>query len=112
MFAAQLAELVKRAENDSDPALYAMFILDNVAEAQVRAFIERPDALAELIRVNPAVNDHLEWFAELRSHLIGLMGVPPSEASASGDLTHTQVGANNSDDADRPGAANVFGAAT
>lgn len=61
--------LVTKAENDADPILYAEFILDNVPESMVRDFILRDNLIEELNKINPKVEQHKEWFLQLRNHI-------------------------------------------
>lgn len=61
----QLGMLVKKAHAGADPALYADLILDNVPENQVRAFLLKPSALDELVKINAKVADVRPWFEQL-----------------------------------------------
>lgn len=66
-------QLVDRAKRDSDPMLYAHFILDNVPEQIVRENIAREDLIDEFSKYNPLVREHVEWFTELRNNIIALL---------------------------------------
>lgn len=90
--------LVSKAENDSDPTLYAEFILDNVPKSMVKDFILRDNLIEELSKINPKVEQHKEWFLELRNHIQAVLtGEGEGEeddghASALDDLTNNPGG--------------------
>lgn len=61
--------LVKKAESNADPVLYADFILDNLPEETIRAYINRDDLIAEMSKINPAVSQYTDWFTALRDNI-------------------------------------------
>lgn len=65
--------LISKAEKDSDPVLYAEFILDNVPEEIINQYILRDDLIEELVKINPKVANHKEWFLALRNHIQGVL---------------------------------------
>lgn len=73
IIAHNLNMLVEKAEKDSDPILYAEFILDNVPEEMIKQYILRDDLIEEMSKINPKVLDHRKWFTELRDHIHGVL---------------------------------------
>lgn len=65
--------LVQKAEKDSDPILYAEFILDNVPQSMVEQNIMREDLIEYASSIDPRVKQHEEWFLELRAHIISVL---------------------------------------
>lgn len=87
--------LVKKAEKDSDPILYAEFILDNVPQSMVEENIMRDDLIEYASTIDPRVKDHQEWFIELRDHIITVLTSPDEEEETdSTDLTSPATGDN------------------
>lgn len=65
--------LVQKAEKDSDPVLYAEFILDNVPQSMIEQNIMRDDLIEYASTIDPRVKQHAEWFMELRDHIHGVL---------------------------------------
>ena len=63
-----VAMLVKKAVEDSDPALYADLILDNVPEEMIRSVLAA-GIVPTLAAVDARVKDHAEWFESLGATL-------------------------------------------
>jgi hypothetical protein len=96
---AALAQLVAKARNNSDPILYADWILDNVPNGQVRALVVQVDLLEQLVRLNPEVQMYRPWFESLRASLLEALELPPHTG-----LTAEAGSANGTADAARPDA--------
>lgn len=64
MYAAMLAD---KASQDSDPAIYAGLVVDNMPEDQLRALIDRPDLLQFLGSLSPKLVQYPEWVNEFVS---------------------------------------------
>lgn len=78
--------LIARAREDSDPALYADVILDNVPEEAIRAFLSRPpSAIDALIADNAAVQPYRAWFELLITTLEEALTAPDNEEPRGGD---------------------------
>lgn len=71
--------LVGKAEKDSDPILYAEFILDNVPQSMVEENIARDDLIEYASSIDPRVKQHEKWFIELRDHIIAVLTAPDDE---------------------------------
>lgn len=78
-----VGQLVERAERDSDPELYAAFILDNVPEELIKEYIVREDLIAELSKINPKVSEHVDWFMELREAINSMFENDTEESNES-----------------------------
>lgn len=67
-FRTHLQFLVRKAASGSDPELYADVAIDNLTElpefmrALALDYLQRPDALDRLIKIEPAIGSHREWF--------------------------------------------------
>ena len=68
--------LIQKAEKDSDPVLYAEFILDNVPQSMVEENIMREDLIEYLSSIDSRVSSHKEWFMELSDHIISVLTSP------------------------------------
>jgi hypothetical protein len=79
-----LKKLIEKAEKDSDPILYAEFILDNVPQNIIEQYIAREDLIEYLSSFDPRVNDHNEWFIELRDHIISVLTSPDDTGDDAG----------------------------
>lgn len=78
-----LPMLIAQAAADNDPTTYAEMLLDNMPAAQIRPMIERADWFDELMKLDPRVAPHREWFNELRELVVeGL--TPEPEAGKKG----------------------------
>lgn len=100
MIAIGLIPLVKAAAKNSDPALYAPMVLDNVDEANIRRFFNSPTGMADLIKIQPNIANHLAWFELLGEHVKAHLGLPSKvdhlyedEESASVNGIETATGA-------------------
>lgn len=74
-----VAFLVERAQQDSDPVLYADLILDNVPPAMLRAVLGQgtdPGPVVErLASLDPRVKESAQWFRDLGAAVLeGLNG--------------------------------------
>lgn len=88
IIAHNLNMLVEKAEKDSDPILYAEFILDNVPEEMIKQYILRDDLIEEMSKINPKVLDHRKWFTELRDHIHGVL---TGEGEEDETVTHDET---------------------
>ena len=71
--------LVQKAQQDSDPALYADFILDNAPDNIIEQYLMREDLIDTLNKIDPRVLTHKEWFMELRNHLHEALTAPDED---------------------------------
>ena len=75
-----LPMLIAQAAADNDPATYAEMLIDNVAEADIRPWLERADWFDELQKMDERVKPYQRWFEEFRECVAeGL--TPPADAS-------------------------------
>ena len=65
--------LLQKAQQGSDPELYAEYILDNVPDHIVKEHFTGPDVIQELIVIQPLVSEQREWFEHLRKSLIEML---------------------------------------
>jgi len=66
MWKMQLKFLTAQAAANRDPVLYANMVYDQVGLDQVRQFfVNVPDPLGELIKIQADVANHREWFSDL-----------------------------------------------
>lgn len=77
--------LVQKAEKDSDPILYAEFILDNVPQSMVEQNIMREDLIEYASSIDPRVKQHEQWFLELRDHIITVLTGPDEPEDDAGN---------------------------
>ena len=94
---AQLHFLVNKAEKDSDPELYAAYIVDNLPLDDVIAFIDRPDALEQMISLNPKVGDYRSWFESLRDE-IKILLTPEDDSDIDDENVHGRPSPGNARD--------------
>jgi hypothetical protein len=90
-----LNQLIKKAASNSDPELYAAFILDNVPESTVREYLLRDDLMAVITSVNPQAAQYSEWFSELKNNITEILNDNLPE-----NLTPPGNGADTTEDAD------------
>ena len=77
--------LIQKAENDSDPVLYAEFILDNAPQSMVEENIMREDLIEYASSIDPRVKQHEKWFTELRDHIVSVLTLPDETEEDEGD---------------------------
>ena len=67
--------LVKQAEADHDPAVYAIMVMDQLDDENLRGFIDRADWLDFLAQYNPAIKNQpiAEWFGKLRVEIKSML---------------------------------------
>ena len=102
--------LIQKAENDSDPVLYAEFILDNAPQSMVEENIMREDLIEYASSIDPRVKQHEKWFTELRDHIVSVLTLPEETEEDEGDrdnpgeltLDATSTTDNASNDTVRP----------
>ena len=86
-----LGQLISRAERGSDPALYAEFVLDNVAdtiyEKPLVEFLSRENVVDELAKIDGRVQQHVEWFNELRDSVISILTDGGDDANTGEDAS-------------------------
>lgn len=78
--------LIQQAQADNDPALWAEVVLDQVPEAQLRAFLNQPDPVAVLAALDSAVENHREWFQLLGQELRLLLAGDESNVPNDGNI--------------------------
>lgn len=83
-----IEQLLQRAKRNSDPELYAAFILDNVAgtiyENQLIKFLSNENLISELIKIDARVASYTSWFEELRDSLVNML----TDENEVGDTTN------------------------
>lgn len=67
-----VAMLLAWAKAGKDTALYADFILDQVGDEKVLAFIGGADAFEKLVAINPEVVMYRPWFEALKAEILNL----------------------------------------
>lgn len=97
----QIGLLVKKAEQDSDPALYADFIIDNVSEDIIKQYLLQDDLVNELGKIDPKVLQHREWFMELRDNIFQVLTAPEEDTDTT---PHDPIESTDQLDADSDGA--------
>lgn len=105
MLSAQLKMLVSKAAQNADPTLYADFILDNVADATINEYINRPDIVEFLGQYNPGVIQYRDWFEQLRASIQeGLTGDDSGVYAQDQPVTPTQEAPPDASNAESPPA--------
>lgn len=66
--------LIDSAAQDADPFTYANMVIDKVPEETLQAWINEPSLAAKLAEFDKRVNDYPEWFAQLRTEIVQIMG--------------------------------------
>lgn len=69
-------QLVTAARRNGDHHEYATMVLDNIPEDKAREFFNDPEGVAKLIKIQPEVSKHLEWFRVLGEHIKAMLGLP------------------------------------
>lgn len=98
-------QLVDRAKRDSDPHIYALFILDNIPDAyaeEAAGYFQSPDLIEKLIALNPEVSNYREWFNELQNSIKEIINEPEEE-----NLTGDAGGSDTGGHADEPAPDNT-----
>lgn len=78
----QLGYLVGRAKANSDPQLYAEWILDQMPEAMLEHVLQAPDIIAELIQLNPEIANLRHWFDRLLVEIRQMVQTDAAESEA------------------------------
>ncbi len=81
-----LSQMVERAARDSDPGLYAEFIVDNMPGPIINSWLARPDLLDYLISLDGRVAEHRDWFEELRAEIAAMLTEAQDSANNGGDV--------------------------
>ena len=68
----QLNFLLRQAQTNKDPELYAELLLDQAGEEKVLAFVGQENAIEQLIALNGEVANHRQWFEALRRAILEL----------------------------------------
>lgn len=103
-----LNQLIKKAAQNSDPELYAAFILDNVPEKTVREYLLREDLMAQLTAVNPQAAQYTEWFNELKNNIVEMLAEDNEEnLTDGGESADTSEDASESATSDKPDGASA-----
>jgi len=87
--------LVKKAEADSDPALYAAFIVDNIPMNLIEQHLMQENLLQQLSQVNPNVMRFQNWFMELRNEIHAILTEPEDDGDTGQHDTGTTDNASN-----------------
>lgn len=74
MLKQQLGFLVQNAAAGKNPELYAELLLDQIGEERVLEFVGKPDAMDQLVAIDPNVEQFRPWFEALRAHILELTG--------------------------------------
>ena len=83
---AAVAQLVRAAENNSNPISYAEVVLDQAGDDVAHQFLSAPDWFDTLAGLNPKVNEHREWFTELREEALRLLSETDDDTSTGNAL--------------------------
>jgi len=65
--------LVALAKENRDPYLYADLIVDQVSEDEIRGFINDPDLIGTLAKINPEAMNYRPWIDELKKGIIEIL---------------------------------------
>lgn len=65
--------LVQKAQENSDPSLYAELILDNVSDEDLDRFLLGEHGLDNLAKIHGGVDHHRAWFNSLRDEVLALL---------------------------------------
>lgn len=106
--------LIALAKENRDPYLYADLIVDQVPEEEIRSFLDDPDLMGTLTKVNPEAANFTPWINELKKGILEILTSEQNGAMVSSDqntliITHAtsaDIGRNQQTDADN-GAATV-----
>lgn len=79
--------LLRKAQQDSSPELYAEYILDNVPEEIVTEHFTGEGVIDEIIKMQPAASQYRHWFTQLRDALIDMM----QPVGDDGDILETDL---------------------
>lgn len=71
-----LAQMIKAAAKNADPANYSGMIIDNVSEEVLMGFFKDAAGLQKLVALKPEIANHLVWFEELGEHVKAGLGLP------------------------------------
>lgn len=82
-----LNQLLVAAQKNSDPGMYAQLVLDQFGEQRVLEFFSNPEQIDKIIKTNPKLAEHIEWFELLIEHLKALMGQESKVSDQYDDLT-------------------------
>ena len=86
---AQVKGLVFQANRQSNPALYAALVADNlpafISAADLRARLDQPDALKQLAQLDARVLQHAEWFEQFRLAMLTRLAPQPAAPPAPAD---------------------------
>ncbi len=65
--------LVEAAKKDGDITLYADLALDNMGDEDINAFFNAENPLNDFIKIEPKINEHLEWFTRLINEMKSML---------------------------------------
>jgi hypothetical protein len=71
-----LPMLVTGAAQKAEPGFYSDLMLDQIPRqfyATAKTFLEKPDCIEQLAKLNPAVSTHTLWFESLKAELIAAL---------------------------------------
>ena len=81
MIKQQLGFLVTQAANGKNSELYAELLLDQLGVEIVLDFVGKPDAMDQLIAIDPRVAQFRPWFEGLRANILELTAAAPQNDS-------------------------------
>lgn len=104
-----LGQLISRADRGSDPALYAEFVLDNVAgtpfEKPLIEFLSRENVVDELTKIDGRVAPHALWFQELRDNLVSILTDEETSDDTDSDASEPAAAQSNDEPPAGPGGS-------
>jgi len=84
MWKMQLRFLMAQAIAGRDPILYADVVFDQVGLDKVQQFVNVDNPLGELVKIEPKIRDHIDWFEKLITALQEIVAEvtegPPAES--------------------------------
>lgn len=89
LFKYYLGMLCQKAANNSDPALYADMVADNLNDDQLIELLNKPDIVAHLAAINPDVAKHTAWFQTLEKELRAIVSL--TDNSEGDNVPHNDV---------------------
>lgn len=74
----RISVFIKAAAKNSDQSVYAEMLIDQLGEDTAKSYAVNPDIVGELIKIEPAIATHKEWFELLLEHVKAMLYLPSS----------------------------------
>jgi len=87
----QLKFLVKQAEQEGDPYIYANLIIDQLPLHTITTYINSPGAMDKIVLIEPSVKNYLPWFEELKREINNLLTETQSVSDNDATLSDTDT---------------------